>query len=87
MCRGSDRLERPLKFLKGPGKMKSGAERCAEYEKFKKIDAAFRAGDFSALPAAVDDPDSIANGAMPLTIGSCLEYAIYHRRLQKIFLQ
>ena len=65
-------------MLKGPGKMKSDAERCAEYEKFKKIDAAFRAGDFSALAAAVDDPDSIPT--MPLTIGPCLEYAINHSR-------
>jgi len=59
-------------------KMKLDAERCAEYEKFKKIDAAFRAGDLAALRDAVDDP---ANGPMPLTIGSCLEYAIYHSPL------
>jgi ankyrin repeat protein len=58
------------------------AERCAEYEKFKKIDAAFRAGDLAALRAAVDDPASIPNGRMlPITIGSCLEYAIYHSPL------
>jgi uncharacterized protein len=61
--------------------MKSDAERCAEYEKFKKIDAAFRAGDLAALRAAVDDPASVPNGPMPLTIGSCLEYAIYHSPL------
>ena len=61
--------------------MKSDAERCSEYEKFKKIDAAFRAGDLSALQAAVDDPDSVPNGSMPLTIGPCLEYAIYHSPL------
>jgi uncharacterized protein len=29
----------------------------------------------------VDDPDSIPNGRMPLSIGSCLEYAIYHSPL------
>jgi ankyrin repeat protein len=61
--------------------MKSDAERCAEYENFKKIDAAFRAGDLAALRAAVDDPASVPNGPMPLTIGSCLEYAIYHSPL------
>jgi len=61
--------------------MKSDAERCAEYEKFKKIDAAFCAGDLAALRAAVDDPASVPNGQMPLTIGSCLEYAIYHSPL------
>jgi ankyrin repeat protein len=61
--------------------MKSDEERCAEYEKFKKIDAAFRAGDLAALRAAVDDPDSVPNGPMPLAIGPCLEYAIYHSPL------
>jgi hypothetical protein len=61
--------------------MKPDAERCAEYEKFKQIDAAFRTGDLAALLAAVDDPASVPNGPMPLTIGSCLEYAIYHSPL------
>ncbi len=61
--------------------MKSKTERCAEYEQFKKIDAAFRAGDLAALRAAVDDPDDVPNGPMPLTIGRCLEYAIYHSPL------
>lgn len=61
--------------------MKSDAERCTEYEKFKKIDAAFRAGDLAALRAAVDDPESIPNGPLPMTIGSCLEYAVYHSPL------
>jgi ankyrin repeat protein len=58
--------------------MTSDAERCREYAKFKKVDAAFRAGDLAALRAAVDDPASVPNGPMPLTVGSCLEYAIYH---------
>ncbi|MBI4791647.1 MAG: ankyrin repeat domain-containing protein [Deltaproteobacteria bacterium] len=61
--------------------MKSKAERCAEYEQFKQIDAAFRAGDLAALRAAVDDPAAVPNGPMPLTIGPCLEYAIYHSPL------
>ncbi|BCB26445.1 hypothetical protein SKTS_13310 [Sulfurimicrobium lacus] len=61
--------------------MKSNAERCAEYERFKKIDAAFKAGDLAALRNAVEDPASIPNGPMPLTIGACLEYAIYHSPL------
>src|SRR5512146_544871 len=64
--------------------MKSEAERCAEYEKFRKIDAAFRAGDLAALRAAVDDPAHVPNGPMPLAIGSCLEYAIYHSPLSFI---
>jgi ankyrin repeat protein len=33
------------------------------------------------LRAAVDDPAHVPNGPMPLTIGSCLEYAIYHSPL------
>lgn len=61
--------------------MKADAERCAEYEKFTTIDAAFRVGDLAALRAAVDDPASVPNGPMPLTIGACLEYAIYHSPL------
>jgi uncharacterized protein len=59
----------------------SNPERCSEFEKFKKIDAAFRAGDLAALRAAVDEADSVPNGPMPLAIGNCLEYAIYHSPL------
>jgi uncharacterized protein len=61
--------------------MQSRQERCAEYERFKKIGGAFHAGDLAALRASVDDPGLIPNGAMPLTIGPCLEYAIYHSPL------
>ena len=61
--------------------MKSDDERCTEHRKFKNIDAAFRAGDLAALRAAVDDPADIPDGAMPMTIGPCLEYAIYHSPL------
>jgi len=61
--------------------VKSDIERCAEHEKFRKIDEAFRIGDLAALRTAVDDPDIVPNGPMPLAIGPCLEYAIYHSRL------
>ncbi|MGQ0809991.1 MAG: ankyrin repeat domain-containing protein [Nitrospiraceae bacterium] len=61
--------------------MKSDAERRAEHQTFKKIDAAFRMGDLAALRAAVDDPANVPNGPMPLAIGPCLEYAIYHSSL------
>jgi len=61
--------------------MKSPAERRAEYEQFKTIDAAFRAGDLAARRTAVDDPGSVPDGPMPLAIGPCLEYAIYHSPL------
>ena len=49
-----------------------------EHEQFNKIDAAFKTGDLAALRAAVDDPAMVPNGPMPLSIGPCLEYAIYH---------
>jgi len=61
--------------------MKSDQMRCAEYAKFRKIDEAFRIGDLEALRAAVDDPGSVPNGPMPLAIGHCLVYAIYHSPL------
>jgi len=61
--------------------LKSDSERCAEHRKFLKIDDAFRIGDLAALRAAVDDPDIVPNGPMPLAIGPCLEYAIYHSPL------
>jgi ankyrin repeat protein len=50
----------------------------AEHEQFRKIDAAFKAGDLGALRTAVNDPAMVPNGPMPLSIGPCLEYAIYH---------
>ncbi len=56
----------------------TNGERCTEFEKIIKIDTAFRAGDLAALRAAVDEPDSVPNGPMPLAIGPCLAYAIYH---------
>jgi uncharacterized protein len=58
--------------------METEAERCARYQRFKRIDEAFRLGDLEALRAAVDDPGIVPNGPMPLEIGPCLEYAIYH---------
>lgn len=61
--------------------MRSETERCAEAAQFRRIDAAFRAGDLAALRAAVDDPGIVPNGSMPLAIGRCLEYAIYHSPL------
>ena len=57
------------------------AARQAEYERFRRIDDAFRAGDLEALRAAVEDPALIPNGPMPLAVGRCLEYAIYHSPL------
>jgi hypothetical protein len=57
--------------------MTSDDERCAEAAKLQRIDEAFQAGDLDALRAAVDDPSAIPNGRMPITVGSCLVYAIY----------
>jgi ankyrin repeat protein len=61
--------------------MDSNEARCAEHRRFMSIDAAFRNGDLAALRAAVDDPAAIPNGPMPMAIGPCLEYAIYHSPL------
>ena len=58
--------------------MATEEERCAEERKLRRIEDAFIAGDLEALRAAVDDPSLIPNGQMPITIGSCLVYAIYH---------
>ena len=52
-----------------------------EAEKFRHIDEAFKKGDLDGLRAAVDDPAVVPNGRMPITIGSCLVYAIYHSPL------
>ena len=70
-----------LALERGMVELSAMMKRCAEYQTFRKIDAAFRAGDLAALRAAVDDPTSVPNGPMPLTIGPCLEYAIYHSPL------
>lgn len=61
--------------------MNPDADRCKEWETFRRIDAAFHDGDLAALRAAVDDPAIVPNGPMPLTIGPCLGYAIYHSPL------
>ena len=53
----------------------------AEPGRIARIHDAFRQGDLGALRAAVDDPDVVPNGIMPLGIGSCLVYAIYHSPL------
>lgn len=47
----------------------------------QRIDDAFRRGDLDALRAAVDDPAVVPNGRMPMAIGSCLVFAIYHSPL------
>jgi hypothetical protein len=56
-------------------------ERCTEAKRYRQIDDAFRTGDLEALRAAVDDSAAIPNGRLPITIGSCLVYAIYHSPL------
>lgn len=52
-----------------------------EHARARAIDAAFHAGDLSALRAAVEDPGVVPNGPMPPGIGPCLVYAIYHSPL------
>jgi hypothetical protein len=56
-------------------------DRQATIDRFRKIDEAFKKGDLDALRAAVDDPADVPNGRMPIGIGSCLVYAIYHSPL------
>ena len=46
-----------------------------------RMDVAFRAGDLDALQAAMSGEWSIPNGPIPVAIGTCLEYAIYHSPL------
>lgn len=53
-------------------------DRRASHERIRRIDAAFRSGDLAALRAAVEDPAAVPNGPMPLAIGPCLAYAVYH---------
>ena len=57
--------------------MQSEDERCREARKLDRIDAAFRAGDLTALREAVGHPSIVPNGQMPLSVGPCLAYAIY----------
>ena len=56
-------------------------ERCGEAKQFQRIDDAFRKGDLAGLRAAVDDPAVVPKGRMPVLIGQCLVYAIYHSPL------
>jgi hypothetical protein len=71
---------------RGANEQREGAEeeRCNEARKFERLDDAFRRGDLDALRAAADDPDLVPNGPMPITIGSCLVYAVYHSPLSFI---
>lgn len=59
-------------------------ERCAAARALQRIDAAFREGSLDALLESVDDPSAVPNGQMPLAIGTCLVYAIYHSPLSFI---
>ena len=55
----------------------SDVERCREAEVFRQVDAAFRAGDLEGLRVALGDPAGFPDVRGPITIGHCLEYAIY----------
>jgi uncharacterized protein len=56
----------------------------AEEKRFQRIDAAFAAGDLTALRAAIDDPPDFPNNVMPLGVGPILTYAIYWSPLRFI---
>jgi ankyrin repeat protein len=49
-----------------------------EVERFRRLDAAFRAGDFAALHAELGTVDGFPNVIAHPAIGACLTYAIYH---------
>jgi uncharacterized protein len=49
-----------------------------------RIHEAFKQGSLAALREVVDDPSVVPKGIMPLAIGSCLTYAIYHSPLSFI---
>jgi ankyrin repeat protein len=58
--------------------MTTEEDRCAEHRRFRRVDAALRAGDLAGLRAAIEDAGEFPNYSGLLAIGSCLEYAIYH---------
>ena len=64
--------------------MHSDDERCAHARKIQAIERAFVDGDLDALRASVDDPSAVPNGVMPIEIGSCLVFAVYHSPLSFI---
>jgi hypothetical protein len=57
--------------------MPTDDERCREWARLDRIDAAFKAGDLAALRAEIDDPSIIPNGSPHVTTGTCLVYATY----------
>jgi ankyrin repeat protein len=60
--------------------MASGPSR-DESDRILRMHDAFCRGDLEALREAVGDPALVPNGQMPLAIGPCLVYAIYHSPL------
>jgi ankyrin repeat protein len=54
-------------------------ERCAEFDRVRKVETAFREGSLKQLREALEGHDVIPNGILPRGVGggSCLEYAIY----------
>jgi uncharacterized protein len=54
--------------------------RNASFELYKRIDAAFKSGDFDGLRAAIGNPPGFPNVFAPHDAISCslLQYAIYH---------
>jgi ankyrin repeat protein len=54
------------------------------HARFRRIDAAFHAGDVGALREAVGDAEGWIEAVLPPAIGPSLEYAIYHSPLRFI---
>jgi hypothetical protein len=57
---------------------------CAEEKRLQRIDAAFAAGDLTALRTALDNPPGFPDNVMPLAVGPILTYAIYWSPLRFI---
>jgi uncharacterized protein len=62
----------------------SGDEHDVDFERYLRIDAAFKAGDLDALRQALDDPNVVPNGPMPSEFSPCLTYAVYDSPLDFI---
>jgi ankyrin repeat protein len=56
----------------------------SEEKRLQRIDAAFAAGDLTALRAAAGNPPDFPNNPMPLSVGPILVYAIYWSPLRFI---
>lgn len=55
-----------------------------DVERYRRLDRAFKAGDFEALRAELGDVEGFPNVIADAAMGACLTYAIYHSPLSLI---